>query len=146
MVQLVSNRIWDLKVDPLCRVVYLTRTPERCAVQGEALTSMDEVESALRQITPLHYGLLLDLRAAPVKNDPEFERMTQRYRRKIVSAFPRCAVLTATLLGKLQLERLSRDEGIEWEFLEDEELAKAYVSSFRTGDAPPSVRSHLPPR
>jgi hypothetical protein len=56
--------------------------------------------------------LLLDLRGGPPgRNDPEFERAGEEWRRSLASDFDRIAILVRTAVGKLHVQRLGREAG-----------------------------------
>lgn len=141
MVHALSNHHWELDIEHVARVVHLHRTPTRFVSGAQAASSMAEVETALGRLTRSHYGLVVDLRSVPVRNDPEFEAVTSEYRRRIATGFSRCAIVAGTVLGKLQLERLSRAEGIEWTSFQDPQSAISYVSSHSSG----RMRASYPP-
>lgn len=56
-------------------------------------------------------ALLVDLRQAPARNDPEFERLMQAYRPRIFARFARRAVLVKTAVGRLHVQRHARSDG-----------------------------------
>jgi hypothetical protein len=57
--------------------------------------------------------LLVDLRAAPGRNDPGFEALMAELRPKLFQGFRRVGVLTATASGTLQVMRHTRQDGVD---------------------------------
>lgn len=57
--------------------------------------------------------LLVDLRVAPGRQDPEFEAMMTELRPKVFQGFRRVGVLTATATGTLQVMRHTRQDGVD---------------------------------
>lgn len=58
-------------------------------------------------------SLLIDLRDAPGRRDPEFETLMRELRPKMFAGFRRIGVLTASALGMLQVRRHTREDGVE---------------------------------
>jgi hypothetical protein len=74
--------------------------------------------------------LLLDLRAGPPgRNDPEFERAGEAWRRQIAADFDRVAVLVRTAVGKLHVQRLAREVGKEPAIFMSEAEALAFLGA-----------------
>lgn len=57
-------------------------------------------------------SVLVDLREAPARRDPEFEAVMKELRPKMFVHFRRIGVLTASALGLMQVRRHSREDGI----------------------------------
>ncbi len=56
--------------------------------------------------------ILLDLsKGPPGRNDSEFEQASSQWRRQLAAEAERWAVLMRSVAGKLQSQRLARDEG-----------------------------------
>ena len=105
----VHNRFWELTVFPADGYVLVRRTPvavdgiEEFVVQNE-----DVIEHLARQSDDL--GIVVDMRQARARNDPEFENAMRRFR-GACDRFARVAVLIESAVGVLQVNRLSRAEG-----------------------------------
>jgi hypothetical protein len=91
-----------------------------------------------RMLAPLHnldYGLLLDARLGPIRNDPDFEAESGRARLEMFTHFSRVAILVRTHTGLLQMERLQRVESSQrgakaiQAFLQDEAAALAFLAA-----------------
>jgi hypothetical protein len=120
----VAQKFFDIELRP-DGIVWLRRTPT-------AYESIDEVEDAYdeflktvddwmlerriasgqlgtRQRTPIAW--LYDLRSAPgQRNDPEFEAVIQRRRPDLLKRSPFLIVLVKTAAGRMQLNRIAKDE------------------------------------
>lgn len=85
-------------------------------------------------------GLLMDVRNAIGRNEPEYEAPLRRVRQRNDAGFARIAVLVRTSAGLLQLLRLSEEDGVLRLITTSEEAALSYL---RTGilpdDLPASV-------
>jgi hypothetical protein len=80
-------------------------------------------------------GLLVDLRSAPSRNDPEFEETVKDFRQALFSIFQRASILVRTATGKMQLTRHVRSDGGSTRVFDDEELAIEALR-FVKGDRP----------
>lgn len=58
-------------------------------------------------------SLLIDLRDAPGRRDPDFEAVMRELRPKMFAGWRRIGVLTASALGLLQVRRHTREDGVE---------------------------------
>jgi len=72
---------------------------------------------------------LMDLRGAPGRNDPEFEAASSTWRRLLGARFAKVAVLVRTQAGRLQVQRLGRQEHREPHVFLDENEAIEYLTS-----------------
>lgn len=78
---------------------------------------------------PRTHALLVDLRSARGRNDPEFEAVLASGRRALFRRFEHLACLVGTLPGKMQLERYAREDGVAVSvFLRDEDAARWLAS------------------
>lgn len=57
--------------------------------------------------------LLIDLRDAPGRRDPEFEAVMREVRPKMFAGWRRIGVLTASALGLMQVRRHTREDGVD---------------------------------
>jgi len=87
--------------------------------------------AALDKVDRSQYGLLVDVRVAPFRGDPEFERAFTHYSQRLFGGFARIAVLVRTSVGKLQSGRMAKLAGLEAYIVEDEDEAMKYLSDLR---------------
>jgi hypothetical protein len=117
--------------------------PSTAAIEHEAI----EIERAVDRMRGAR--LLVDLRLATPRNDPEFETVMKKYRRKLFERAERAAVLVRTAVGVLQVKRHMREDGHHVEVFQAEEDALSYLdgaapdSSTRITALPPTQRRWL---
>lgn len=107
---LIATEHYILEEDEPHRIAVLRRTPVPFKSIDEIVESNDRV---LDQLRPYHagYGVVVDMRQAPQRNDPSFENAMSRLRNRVTEVFARVAVLLDTSVGVLQVDRLGRAEG-----------------------------------
>jgi hypothetical protein len=72
--------------------------------------------------------VLVDLRAGPPgRNDPEFERASEDWRKSLAGNLDRVAILVRTAVGKLHIQRLGREVGRAPAIFMDEAEALAFL-------------------
>lgn len=128
------------------RVLVLTRKATRPETAQALFAGFLQAMSATR---PDHdsYGLVLDARAAPGNNTPEFERTLQRMRDVLVARFPNVVLVVHTAIGQLQADRLNRERGLMTRIAQDRETAirLAESSAPKHGSSRPPRRLSRPP-
>jgi hypothetical protein len=83
----------------------------------------------LAGISPKGHKLLIDLRAAPARNDSAFEAEISRIVNLVVTAFRKHAFLVKTAVGSLQVRRMSAANGATPDAtFSSEAAALAYLS------------------
>lgn len=107
---LLSSEHWLMEADPDDRVVWLSRLPAPFASLAEIARANDAV---IRRLDAAYasWGLIVDLRRAPPRNDPEFENAMRGLRAAVAASFARTALLLATQAGVLQVSRITREDG-----------------------------------
>lgn len=107
---LTCTKYWFMEEHFKDRVVVLCRTP----IPFESLSVLvKENESVLALLRPEHstFGVVVDMRQAPSRNDPAFEGAMRVLRETLTARFARLAVLIESAAGVLQVNRLGRGEG-----------------------------------
>ena len=104
---------------------------ERTATAYPSLAEMDAANRALG-VAIRGAGIrriLLDLRKGPPgRNDEAFEHASGVWRKQLAAAVERAAILVRTVAGKLQSQRLAREEGRQpTNVFMDEAAALAYL-------------------
>lgn len=87
-----------------------------------------EVSRALDRTGRTGLSLLVDLREAVGRNDPEFEAAMQRLKPIVMRGFRRVAILVRTTVGALQIHRHLREDGVERMIGSDEAQLLDYLS------------------
>lgn len=107
---LAQTTLWEMQLDRARGFVRIRRTPVAVEDIADLLAQNEEV---IRQMAPSHaeLGVVVDMRSAPARNDPEFENAMRRFRAAVDRSYARVAVLIESPVGVLQVNRLSRDEG-----------------------------------
>jgi hypothetical protein len=92
--------------------VVLTRSAAPVDTIPDLIAQNEEV---IARIRPEHagFGVVVDMRQAVPRNDPEFENAMQQLRQELQSRFRRLAVLIESAMGVLQVDRLTRIEGTQ---------------------------------
>ncbi|HEY0093505.1 MAG TPA: hypothetical protein VGB96_04240, partial [Archangium sp.] len=119
------NEYFTVLVDERMGLVRTTRS-------DKPFTSMQELEAAfaglikaLDDLGRARYALLCDIRAAPGRNDPEFEAVLQRVRLRWIGGFRKVGVLVQSAVGLLQVKRYAKQDGLKRLVTDDEgELVK----------------------
>jgi sulfite reductase (NADPH) flavoprotein alpha-component len=108
--RLHESEFWVLDEFPEQRIAVLHRTPLP-ALSLPALAA--DNDALLAKLGEEHriYGIVVDTREAPLRNDKAFEETMAKFRLELTAHFERTAVLLESALGELQVTRLERDEG-----------------------------------
>ncbi|WP_437923079.1 hypothetical protein WMF37_29095 [Sorangium sp. So ce291] len=128
MPELLRNAHYVVTDDPVAQLARVTRSalPSESPAQFEERWM--EVSRALDQAGRSGRSLLVDLRAAVGRNDPEYEAAMQRLRPVVMRGFRRVAVLVRTTVGALQIHRHLREDGVERMIGSDEAQLLEYLS------------------
>jgi hypothetical protein len=108
--RLHDSEYWVLEEFPEQRIAVLHRTP----LPAPSLSALaEENEALLNTLREEHrsFGLVVDARQAPLRNDKGFEQTMAKLRVELSARFQRAAVLLDSPLAELQATRLERDEG-----------------------------------
>lgn len=97
--------------------------------------SLDEVErgygalvDVLERLPRARLSLLVDLRAAPSRNDPGFEKTIAPLRKRMWAGFRKRGVLLRSAAGKLQVQRHAAQDGLDVEVFDDLDEALSQLS------------------
>jgi hypothetical protein len=100
-----------LYIDRRCRLFAAQRTRTPFEQLDEIAACFGQIEDLLKSIPRKHYGLLVDARCGPLRNDPAFEAALSQNRGKLLFGFAKNAALAATASGCLQIQRFARVDG-----------------------------------
>jgi len=126
--QLYEDGYFRVTADDVARVVRLVRSSRPFPTLEAVEKCFEAVAFSL--ITIRHgWALLVDSRAAPIRNDDGFEEILSRARARIVARFGCAAVLVASDLGKLQVARYGREDSRSPRVFRDEAEAMAYLAT-----------------
>ena len=104
-----TSRHWLFEEQPEKRLAVLSRTPAVWSSLAELRAENETILGLLRD-DQRGCGLLVDMREAPIRNDPEFEDAMAELRQRLTSHFERTSILLESEIGELQVTRLERDE------------------------------------
>jgi hypothetical protein len=128
MYELARTPHWILHRDSTRSVVRATRTPVPFHSHAEMEQAFEVVQTALDRVGRSRHGLMVDVREGPFRTDPAFERAFQRHRVAMLTGWLRVAVLVGTAIGKLQINRHAREDGLGVQAFDDEASAFAYAA------------------
>ncbi|HLM72397.1 MAG TPA: hypothetical protein VK459_06890 [Polyangiaceae bacterium] len=114
---------------PGTTIIRFKRLKESPRTALEVRTQLQKTVDALNTVDRRAYSLLMDMRDAPMLHVvPEFEQILDEYRPRIMSGFAKVAVLVKTSVGKLQVTRMAREDGVDIRIFNDEAEALAYLT------------------
>lgn len=130
--EVFENKHWTLlRVRPQL-ILVVRRTAAAYESVEEVTESFAELEAALSEYNRRHFSLLVDLRSAPQRNDPEYEKAASTEPAALAKDFVRVAVLVRTAAGKLQVGRHIRNSGAKMIPFNDEAEALEYLQPRRS--------------
>ncbi|WP_437635513.1 hypothetical protein [Sorangium sp. So ce854] len=135
MREVLRNAHFIVTVGHTAKLVRVTRTAHPFDSIEQIEQKCQEIIDAFALLDRSAMSLLLDIRAAPGRNDPRFESATLRLRTAAVRGFARVGVLVGTSAGALQVRRHVREDGFERMISDDEDELLAYLTA-----APPRRR------
>lgn len=112
VVVLTTDRYWTLEEHPEDKIVVLRRSPLPVEDIDELMASNERIIARLEPRFA-DYGVIVDIREAPQRNDLSFEDAMLRLRLVLSTGFARLAVLLESATGILQVNRIGRNDGAE---------------------------------
>ncbi|WP_437902796.1 hypothetical protein WME95_30065 [Sorangium sp. So ce327] len=128
MREVLRNAHFVVGIDHTAKLVRITRSAQPFDSIEQIEQKCREVTAALAPVDRTAMSLLLDIRAAPGRNDPKFEEATLRLRTASVRGFERIAVLVQTPAGALQVRRHNREDGVDRLISDDEGELLTYLA------------------
>jgi len=132
MQRVFENKYWRLDRLRPGLVLAVRRTDVPYESVKDVTASFAELDRALSGYNRRLFSLLVDLRAAPKRNDPEYEKAASQEPVVLSRDFIRVAVLVATAAGKLQVGRHIRLHSIKMRLFDDEVEALEYLQPRRS--------------
>lgn len=108
-------------------ILIVRRTANSYASVADVRASFEAVR---RVVEPIERGItsvLVDMRLAPPRDDPEFEKAAADQPRYLSRDFKRSAVLIRTAIGLLQVQRNMQSLGLPMKVFNDEQQAFDYL-------------------
>jgi len=125
---IVGNPFVSVNVDILRGLARVTRSGQRSESVAEITAAFDRAIGVLDTLDRPRLGLLIDLRAAPGRNDAEFESAMATRRSQLMRAFAAVAILVQTPVGQLQVGRITREDGADAKVFSDEAKALLWLA------------------
>ncbi|WP_437477849.1 hypothetical protein WME75_29080 [Sorangium sp. So ce1014] len=123
-----QNDYYAVLVDAPMAIVWNVRSSKPFASLEELEASVASVCVSLDGLGRSRYALLLDVRAAPGRNDPAFEAALDRLRPLWFRGFRRVGVLVQSVVGELQAQRYARRDSIKRLITSDEAALLRYLT------------------
>lgn len=91
-------------------VLVITRKPRAFCTKTEVDEACDPVQALLDNAGRSRHRIVIDSRRAVGRNDPDYETWFAHHRRRMVLGFQRAALVVATPVGMLHVQRLLRQD------------------------------------
>jgi hypothetical protein len=127
--ELVRNPYCVVTYDSTTRIVRFIRSSVPMASLEEAARNFGQAVSVINALGRSRIRLILDLRQAPSKNEPQYEQAMAEHRRQVAKDIQRVAVLVRTAAGRLQVQRLVKSDHIQQLVVSDEAEAIAHLTA-----------------
>ncbi len=99
--------------------------------------SFRNVAVAIDRLGRTGHVMLVDMRAAFGRNEPEFDAALRRVRPVVERDILRIAVLLRSTVGMLQMKRINGEDGVARMLTMDEDAALAFLRAVRPATHPP---------
>lgn len=126
-VVLLNAKHGRIVADEASRCARFVRTSAPFESPEECDAAWAEVVRVLDRLPRGAWRILVDLRDGPLRSDPTFEQIGQRYRRALTDGFARAALLVRTTAGRIQLQRHQREQQFAVPIFDDESQAVAHL-------------------
>jgi hypothetical protein len=126
----------EIVSNPYCRVLYDRSTGIARFVRTDVpIRSLEEADlffgEAVRAIDILgrnRIKLLIDIRDAPARNDPQYEGAMAEHRRDVARGIRRIAVVAKTAAGRLHAQRLGKADHLDQVVVANEDEAMEHLT------------------
>jgi hypothetical protein len=126
--QILQGEYFTAFVDERMGIVRTIRNDKPFTSLEELDGVFGQLGDALDTLDRSRYGLLADIRAAPGRNDPEFEATVQRLRPRWIGGFRKIGVLVRSSVGMMQIHRHARQDGVKRLISKDEDELVKYLT------------------
>jgi hypothetical protein len=134
---MLSDPCCIVGIDPGTPIIRFVRTELPYPSLEDFVLLHEKVGRVFNRVGRRNHALLVDMRRAPMNNDPRFEAAAGPARATLVRDFSRVAVLVRTAIGALQVQRHVREDELECPVFQSELGAIEYLSQAES-DQPPS--------
>lgn len=126
--QIFQDDYFTALADERLGIVRTIRSDKAFASMQELEVSFEGLIKALDDLGRARYALLADIRAAPGRNDPQFEETLQRVRLRWIGGFRKVGVLVQSAVGLLQVKRYARQDDVKRLVTNDEDELLEYLT------------------
>lgn len=109
---LMSNDFWTVEEESDAKVLLLRRSPKPVISLDDLVVANAAVLAHFRRGYSA-YGVVVDMRQAPPRNDTGFENAMAELRMGLATNFARVAVLLESATGLLQVNRIGRNDSAQ---------------------------------
>jgi hypothetical protein len=110
--KLVDTEHYCIQLHSASNVVVVTRKPKPFESREDTDRACTPVQTALDKLGRAKFALVLDSRRAVGRNDADYESWFAPHRVRMVAGFRRVAIVVATPVGNLHVNRLLREDQI----------------------------------
>jgi hypothetical protein len=132
MVKRYSDAYHSVILRPGTSIVYIARSALPFTTCDAIDKHFEALNRAMSEIDKPSLDLLVDIRAVPGRNDPEFEAAIGPHRARLMRGFRRVAFLVSSIAGQLQVMRHARQDGLDARAFLDESAALIWLQSTST--------------
>ncbi|WP_331115353.1 hypothetical protein [Archangium sp.] len=126
--QIFQDEYFTAFVDERLRIVRTVRGDKPFGTLEDLDGIFARLGDALDTLDRSRYGHLADIRAAPGRNDPQFEAAMDRLRPRWIGGFRKIGVLVRSTVGLLQIQRHARRDGVNRLISQDEAELLKYLT------------------
>ncbi|MDB4970568.1 MAG: hypothetical protein JWN44_6257 [Myxococcales bacterium] len=125
----VSDAHLDVTIDQKRKLVVATRGGFEVARAADITAMIAYAREAVGELQRSAYGMLVDLRKAPLSVESRFAGPLTALRQELTREFRRAAFLVETKMGLLQVQRFVREERLNAQVFDDYARALAHLAS-----------------
>jgi hypothetical protein len=122
-----SDPYFSAQQRPGTSIIQVTRSAVPFTAAADVQRSFDALARSLETVDRSRHDLLMDIRLAVGRNDPEFELAIEPYRLRIQRGFRRFAVVLNSIAGQLQIKRFALQDRVTVRMFQDEAAALAWL-------------------
>jgi hypothetical protein len=126
--QVFLSDYFTILVEERKGIVRTVRSDKPFASIQELEADFEALIKALDDLGRARYALIADIRAAPGRNDPQFEAALQRIRPRWMGGFRKVGVLVQSAVGMLQIKRYTKQDDIKRLVTTDEDEILKYFA------------------
>jgi hypothetical protein len=128
MFTMYSDPYHVAQLRPGTSIIHVTRSAVPFTSASDVDKHFTALASAIAALDRSHLDLLLDVRLAAGRNDPEFEIAIEPHRVRMQRGFRRIAVVLNSIAGHLQVKRHALQDNIAIRTFPDEKTALAWLA------------------